>query len=319
MKLHKRKDGYYQKRIKINGVSYSLYAKTIPELEKKYIDFKYNNLTSRDINVEKWSNKWLDLYVKNKAQATINMYKLAVSHIVEHLGFIKVAKLKQNDILEFLHLFEDKKRTQKILLLTIKQILNKAVENDIIVKNVANGIKLEKYTPKEKAPIPDEYIEKIKAIETEEAFMVIFMIYTGLRKEEVIPLQFKDINWSNNMIRIDKAVHFENNKPFIKETKNKTSREVPILDTIKEQLFIRSLQHSPFEFIFGAKNMLLESQYVNAIKKVSKAIDYKFTGHQLRHTYACILHKANIPLKEAQYFMRSQRLIYINEHIHSFR
>ena len=31
------------------------------------------------------------------------------------------------------------------------------------------------------------------------------------------------------------------------------------------------------------------------------------------------LHKANIPLKEAQYFMRSQRLIYINEHIHSFR
>ena len=28
-----------------------------------------------------------------------------------------------------------------------------------------------------------------------------------------------------------------------------------------------------------------------------------FTAHQMRHTYACILHKADIPLKEAQYFM----------------
>ena len=28
----------------------------------------------------------------------------------------------------------------------------------------------------------------------------------------------------------------------------------------------------------------------------------KFTYHQLRHTYVCLLHKANIPLKEAQCF-----------------
>ena len=27
----------------------------------------------------------------------------------------------------------------------------------------------------------------------------------------------------------------------------------------------------------------------------------KFTYHQLRHTYACFLHKAGIPAKEAQY------------------
>ena len=42
----------------------------------------------------------------------------------------------------------------------------------------------------------------------------------------------------------------------------------------------------------------------NLVKK--HAVNYeRFTAHQLRHTYACILHKAGVPLKEAQYFMRS--------------
>ena len=42
----------------------------------------------------------------------------------------------------------------------------------------------------------------------------------------------------------------------------------------------------------------------NLIKK--NVVNYeRFTAHQLRHTYACILHKAGVPIKEAQYFMRS--------------
>lgn len=45
--------------------------------------------------------------------------------------------------------------------------------------------------------------------------------------------------------------------------------------------------------------LLNESENKEEIEENIKTI--KFTYHQLRHTYACMLHKAEIPVKEAQY------------------
>ena len=54
----------------------------------------------------------------------------------------------------------------------------------------------------------------------------------GLRREEIAPLLYEDIDIDNKTVTINKAVHWEKNKAFVKKTKNEDVRKVPILDII---------------------------------------------------------------------------------------
>ena len=235
-----RKDGRLMKRVSINGKLKTIYSDNPKDLENQYIELKHlsnKGLIAEDkgINIEQWSNKWLETYKTDKEQATKNMYSDAIKlYIIPELGNIKLKNLKENDITSMLNKLNDKPRQKEIVLLTIKQILNKAVDNDLIYKNVANKVQIKKHKASEKLPLTELEISYLKkAIETDHrCFMVLFMLYTGLRKEEVAPLTYNDIDIDNKTLTIDKAVHWENNRPSVKKTKNEDIRKVPILDII---------------------------------------------------------------------------------------
>lgn len=154
-----------------------------------------------------------------------------------------------------------------------------------------------------------------------DAFLGFFMIYTGVRKEELVPLTYEDINFENKTLRINKAVHFEKNQPEIKKTKNTEIRYVPLVDDLfdlleqksglifpnqKEKMMSDTTFKRKINYINNFIQKEIEKQNKENLKQDPKyqIEEFKpFTAHQLRHTYACILHKAGIPLKEAQYFM----------------
>lgn len=330
-----RKDGRLMKKVTINGTPKYLYSDNPDDLEKQYIDLKYktnNGLTVENdsTTVKQWSNQWLDLYKKDKQEATIQMYKQIINnYIVPKLGYIKLKNLKQKDIVSLLNDMDAKGITRRkdITLLTIEQILDKAIENDYIYKNVARGIKIKKYKSPEKEPLSSNLISDIQNLAKIDfrAFMILFMIYTGLRKEEVAPLQYKDIDLDAKYITINKAVTFIHNTPKLKSTKNESIRKVPILNVIYDKLSELKSQHTDNEYVFSNTlgkmmsdtTMKRQIQYVINIlnknfEKQQKDINPEFvltdenkiyfTYHQLRHTYVCILHKAGVDLKEAQAF-----------------
>ncbi len=156
-------------------------------------------------------------------------------------------------------------------------------------------------------------------------FMILFMIYTGVRREELVPLQYKDIDVKNGYINISKAVHYDKNQAVIKKTKNEYSRKVPILNVLFAKLDLLKEEHNGNDYVFpnSTNNIMSETTVKRKIKyilnrlnkdleKEQKQINANFelkednkiyfTYHQLRHTYACILHKAGVDLKEAQSF-----------------
>lgn len=316
MKINQRKDGYYYCSKMLNGKRYQIVAKSKADVKKQLVDLEFNlqngSISKSNISVKDWSYEWLKTYKKNISTATYRMYEQAIKvHIVPNLGVIQLKNLKETDIMNMLNKMTDKGITRKkdVALLTIKQILDKAVSNDLIYKNVAKDIKIKKHIAPEKKPIPDEYIKIIQNnLDKPYCKLCYFLIYTGLRREEVIPLTYEDINFKNNNITINKAVSLEHNQPVLKKTKNETTRIVPLLDNLK---LILSDFNTGLIFFNGYGKMLSETSFKrqidyanNLIKK--NVVNYeRFTAHQLRHTYACILHKAGVPLKEAQYFMRS--------------
>lgn len=324
-----RKDGRLMKRISLNGKIKTLYSNNVKDLENQYIELKHLSnkgivTDDKNLTVSEWSDKWVDLYKSDKEMATIKMYKDAIRlYIKPYLGNYQLKNLKQSDIVYMLNELEKKHITRKkeVALLTIKQILDKAVENDYIYKNVARGIKIKKHKSEEKEPLDNNVIDKVKNLAKNDsnAFMVLFLIYTGLRREELVPLQYKDVNLDNKYILINKAVHFEKNQPILKKTKNTEIRKVPIFNIIYDKLKEMKEEHSDDDYIFPntLNKMMSETTlkrkliYVlNKLNKVysdtpksmsnEKTEQIKFTLHQLRHTYVCILHKAGIDLKQAQ-------------------
>lgn len=334
-----RKDGRLMKRVSVDGKIKTLYSDNPKDLERQYIEIKHlsnkgivaddNNLT-----VSMWADKWFKTYKDDKEQATKKMYKDAIDlYIKPEVGNIRLKILKENDITLMLNKLNSKPRQKEIVLLTIKQILDKAVDNDYIYQNVARKVKIKKHIAKEKEPLDEltiSYLNKIKDIDNR-CFMIFFMLYTGLRREEVAPLLYKDIDVKNWTLTVNKAVHWEKNKAQLKNTKNQSSRKVPILENMQTKIKELKSNHKDSELIFPAAkseelmsetsikralehalceiNKLYKKDQLDTVESVSndkskeeiEIKTIKFTYHQLRHTYACFLHKAGIPAKEAQY------------------
>ena len=330
-----RKDGRLMKRVSVNGKIKTLYSDNPKDLERQYIETKHlsnKGIVADDegITFKQWSDKWIKLYKSDKEQATIDMYTSTLRlHINPYIGNMKLKNIKQADIINILNQMEKKNitRRKEWALLTIKQILQSAIDNELIYKNVANSIKIKRHKSAEKKPVDSKVIDRIKKLSKNDfdAFMILFMIYTGLRREEIVPLQYKDINLDNKYILINKATHFSNNQPVVKKTKNEEIRKVPILDILYDKLKELKECHKNSEYVFPNKlnNMMSETTVKRKINSVlyrlnkdyeqeQKLIDEDFeltednkicfTYHQLRHTYVCILHKAGVDLKEAQSF-----------------
>lgn len=330
-----RKDGRLMKRVSVNGKVTSIYSDNVKDLERQYINLKhYSNkgmsAENNMLTVGEWADEWLRLYKSNVADATKDMYETTVRlYIKPNIGNIKLKNLKQSDIIGILNEMDKKgiTRRKEWALLTIKQILQTAVENEYIYKNVALGIKIKKYKSPEKKPLSEDVINRIKKLSKDDfdMFMLLFMIYTGVRREELVPLQYKDIDIGNKFIYITKAVHFKNNQPTIKSTKNECNRKIPILNILYDRLKELKQNHKNNDYVFpNTSNDIMSETSIKrkiryALNRLNK--DYEeeqksinngfklnndnkiyFTYHQLRHTYACILHKAGVDLKEAQSF-----------------
>ena len=336
-----RKDGRFMKRVSVDGKLKTLYADNVKDLEKQYIELKYMSnkgitVDDKNMTVSTWADKWVETYKSDKEQATIKMYKDTIRlYIKPTIGNIPLKNLKQADIVDMLNVLTEKGITRRkdFALLTIKQILEKAVDNDYIYKNVAKNIKQNKHVAKEKQMLTSLEIDYLKDVaeNDDRCFMVLFMLYTGIRREEVAPLLYKDIDTDKWLVTINKAVHWEKNQAEVKRTKNKSIRKLPIVKNIQKKIKSMKDAHKDNELIFPSqkyKKIMTESSIrralehvlveinkkykkdqLDTLKTVSKEIQnddisiktIKFTYHQLRHTYASFFFFFGIPLKEAQY------------------
>ncbi len=191
----KRADGRLMKRVSVNGKLVTLYSDNSKDLEKQYIEKKSQDhkgifIDDEGMTVSSWATKWLETYKSDKEYATKKMYSDSIRlHINPYIGNIPLKYLKQSDIINMLNQLDKKGITRKkdIALLTIKQILNKAVENDYIYKNVAVGIKVKRHKAAEKEPLNDKVIDEIKklSIDDSNAFMILFLLYTRIKTRRI--------------------------------------------------------------------------------------------------------------------------------------
>lgn len=244
------------------------------------------------------------LYKQSCEKRTRTIYQdLLRKHILPFIGHKRLVDIKQVDVLKIINYQTSVglTKTRNYTLQTISQILKAAVLNDLLTKNVCDGIKLPTHKSKEKTVVPDAIIQKINGLApvNDDVFMFQFLIYTGLRRGEMAALTVKDIDFTSKTITVNKAIHFEHNQPEIKGTKNGDSRIIPIFDIILDNLYCFSIKRSNFLFS-GQGDIFTEQATRRKQDKVRKLLGYPITYHQCRHTFVTLMYNAGIDIKQAQ-------------------
>ena len=310
----------------------TLYGRTITELDKKVAEFKSLQnkgiiINDEGMTVEQWGKKWLELYKSAKEYNTYTMYQNVLNkHIIPQLGDIRLNALKSHHIQELLNDIIQKghHRTAEIVKLTIKQIIQQAIINEYIYKDVSLKVSLPQSKKKEKRALTTEeklLIEKSKLTQKERVF-VDLLYYTGARRGEALALTVKDIDFINRKLIINKNLVLKDSQSDIKNSPKTDAgnRLIPLptklLSELKEylanvssiylftkqngELMTKSSFRRFWDNILDKMNIAAGgdkfSRSETAIRLVSKDI----TPHIFRHTYATNLYYADIDVKTAQ-------------------
>lgn len=337
VKYKKRADGRYliqvQIGVKENGKPQykNIYAKTIRELEEKAAVYRQELekgmvVDDRGLTVAVWSKKWLETYKAGVELKTSQMYENAVNnHIIPVLGRYTLKQLRPHHIQELINELADKglTRTLHIIKITLNQILEQAVDNGYMYKNIASKIILPTYQKPKKRSLTDAEKKYILAADLplkEKAF-VYTLLYTGLRKGEALALTVDDVDMENRTIDVNKTIVVQSNQATIKPRPKSLAgnRTVPIIDELYP-ILLEHLSRLEGTYLFtSAKGTLMShsafarmwTKILNAFKVAciadsdTNALDIAndITPHIFRHSYATMLYYAGVDIKTAQYLL----------------
>lgn len=332
-KYTKGKDGRYRKRIRIgytdrgNPKYKSIYGRTIRELEENIAEFHHAKsqgliIKNEKITLAEWAKKWLKTYKSKVSQNTFVMYQNVVeNHICQSgVSYMKMIDIRSIHLQEFINqeIIKGENICNKVGL-TLKQIFEQAVENNLILKNPMKKVDVPKQPKKEKRILTPAEEKAIKNIDIDLKYKLFLYIglYTGLRRGEILALSVFDIDLKKRKLRVNKTLIFDDWKGKIKNSPktNAGNRNVPIPQPLYA-LFKQFLPNLRSEYLFTMKNgnLISKSSYAKFWKRIQKTVDeyiqnstdtrfqpsnINFTAHILRHTYATYLYYAGVDIKTA--------------------
>ena len=142
-----------------------------------------------------------------------------------------------------------------------------------------------------------DYIESTD--NNNEALALSLMLYTGLRREEMLGIRWEDVDFNNKMISIKRAVVFVNNgRAEIKQPKTKKSaRQVPMADALINVLKPRR-QFAGFIVSGKDGELFYDYEYKKFWDEVRRKTGFPhLDARQLRHTYATLNVASGVDIK----------------------
>ena len=284
---------------------------------------------------QEWTEHFL-MYKKNKVSyGFFKSLRSSITHANDFLGTTLLSEITPHQIDEVLfseQLFNYRtskplsRKSIKNIRDVISNIFDFAIEENpqiaLQLRNPAKGRKIPleaSVTTREAIPV---MWQRELILNTGHPMYIPVMIFLlcGLRRGELIPLKWTDIDFETQVLSVNKTVIEKGNTFVVRSGKAKTKtsiRKIPIpvllLSTLKTSLPYATSElvcpdpntsdiYTPSSWGKSWKNYLdyLNNCYLNTQNKVSL---FRFTPQILRHTYATILFNAGVDVLSAARFL----------------
>lgn len=317
--MKRRKDGRWVKVVNYNGKSISFYSRAENEKKAKRDILRqmveYTEKEERGKTLLEVSEEWYNIHTRNLAYSTSVRYNRYMEQLNDYLKGEYIKAVTSNDIEKIMADMVRKQYSSKTIqdfLSVVRLIFRYAHKMQYISDDITFYL-----TPqKGKAPVHREPINEDETIAVSEmlsctfGLLAFFYLCTGLRKGEVLALQWKDIDFENKRINIYKTVYFVSNAPHIKNTtKTKAgTRYMILLDCLAEVLL--PIKGNPNDYVFNKNGKLIDkSYYTRQWNKYKEESGINTTAHPLRHTYSTLVFEAGISEKDAQMLMGHSSIV----------
>lgn len=251
--VRQRKDGRWEGRIVIgyddNGYpkTKNVLSKTKKECVEKLQKLKedYGGLKPEKVRPEMLFGDWLTYWYENHSKPKIRpttqeTYESRIRlHIIPEIGGIPLNKLTQNDLQQFYgrlkqsgrKRFTDKygeglsDRMVRMCHATCRSALEKAVQDGLIRVNPAIGCKLPPKKAREMQVLTREELQRFLIQAKFEGYYEVFLLdlATGLRRGELMALQWDDLNFKTGVLNVNKQVYDVRGQLQISTPKTKNS------------------------------------------------------------------------------------------------
>lgn len=339
----KRADGLYQVESRYTAADgtpkkKSFYGKTQAEAQNKKKAFERDlelglSIDNVNITVSQWVEKWLrmrwQLDQTRATTRTYDTYKRESDRLVTVVGKKRLRDVVKSDIQSIINSRAGmSKKAIKTTRNALKQIFKAAVDDRIITFSPCDGIVTpdgtngshRSITPEERNLITSTWQEHRAGI------WAMLMLYAGLRRGEVVALDWKDIDINTGIIHVRGAVAYQINAPIGKDTKTDAGiRDLPIVKPLAdalgsvtcktglvcksvdgEQLTQSACERGWESYIYFLSVKQNGCHYRWAEEKGNGKDSWKKCNirmHDLRHTYCTMLYDAGVDVKRAQYLM----------------
>ena len=284
-------------------------GKSSADLEKQVNALKHqiaerSAVRRSDVLTGDYAKVWLDTYKSTKEKGTYAMYKNIIDNHFSTFAIIQLQNLTRHHIQWLLNESWEHPRTCQQIALTWKQMIKSAIKDKLLPAGayieMCDDLEVPRYIAEEKRPLTPEEIAALKIADfspKEKAF--VYLIYgAGLRREEALAQNRFTINLKKQLLYVNNAVGYDGNNPYIKDTKNKRKREVPIPGFLAEYMaWYMTTLSGTYLFNTKGKELMTKSSYDRMWESIIKKINIAaggsdelqvingLTAHIFRHNY----------------------------------
>lgn len=316
----------------------TVYGKTQKEADAKARELKMRmglgiDILSENTPFKEYRQLWL---AKKKGSVSDSYYSVCegYSNALSIFDDIEIKKLQEHHIQKFIDELAAKNphtkkptayKTLVAYKVAVSQILQLPIKQGAISKDITKDVTIPAKAPKGKREaLAEEQIKWVEDTPHRVQLAAMIMLYSGLRRGELLALTWGDIDLKEKTITVNKSVEMIGSKANVKDyTKTPAGMRtvyIPqklvdyLLSVQKSSLLVCAavsggiMTNSAFNRMWQSYMCDLNIKYGKRTEKVSKFMPKKknpmiiktFTAHQLRHTFATILYKAGVDVLTAK-------------------
>lgn len=291
----------------------------MPEVLKRFYG---GTLTSKQAeSVDNLMTKWLEDKKTAVRPATWKSYEwLVTTHLIPHLGKIKVDKLQPAQVHNLYHNVLTpalSAASVKKLHVILNDALNRAVTWGSIVRNVASTVELPK-GKKQKFEVWDaDQLNAFLEAANDDAYFIVFELAasTGMRQSEILALRWVDVDFDTKTVSVRQTYTKAESGHQFNDTKSDSSvRSIALFSETVEHLrqhkIKQNAQRMANRKLYQDHGLVAQSNVGtplnprNVMRNFYKLLDEvnvpRIRFHDLRHTHATILLKNGVHPKIVQ-------------------